>query len=295
MTRLGTDMGPRQQPDGQPDRLAGDSRATLRGTLPRPDDPDPTFRQIAVRASRAPAAQEAAAALQARYPTVDTDAADVVVALGGDGFMLAMLHEQMGRRTPVYGMHRGSVGFLMNEYREDDLFERLHQASLTTLRPLAMEVTTVDGGEATALAINEVSLHRSTHQAAKVRISVDGVVRVPELIADGVLVSTPAGSTAYNLSAHGPILPVDSPLLALTPVCAFRPRRWRGALLPCQTEIRFDVLEAEKRPVAAAADGSETTAVHHVVVREDPTRALRVLFDEGHNLDERILQEQFTF
>jgi NAD+ kinase len=289
------DMGPQQQPGGQPGGLAGDDRATLRGPLPRSASHGSTIRRIAIRASRAPAAREAAAALHARYPTVDTDDADVVVALGGDGFMLAMLHEQMGSGIPVYGMHRGSVGFLMNEYREDDLFERLHQASRTTLRPLTMQATTVDGDQTVALAINEVSLHRSTHQAAKVRVSVDGVVRVPELIADGILVSTPAGSTAYNLSAHGPILPVDSPLLALTPVCAFRPRRWRGALLPCQTEIRFDVLEAEKRPVAAAADGTETTGVQHVLVREDPTRALTVLFDDGHNLDERILQEQFTF
>lgn len=288
-------MGQHQGIDAQPDRLAGDDRATLRAPRSSPAAPGGAIRRMAVRASRAPAAQEAAAALQARYPLVEPEDADVVVALGGDGFMLAMLHEQMSRSTPVYGMHRGSVGFLMNEYHEDDLFERLHQASLTTLRPLQMTASTIDGAQTTALAVNEVSLHRLTHQAAKIRITVDGVVRIPELIADGILVATPAGSTAYNLSAHGPILPVDSPLLALTPVCAFRPRRWRGALLPCQTEIRFDVLEADKRPVAAAADGSETTGVSHVVVREDPTHALKVLFDEGHNLDERILQEQFTF
>jgi NAD+ kinase len=288
-------MGPPKGLDGQPPRLAGDDRATLRASVSPTVPSAASIRRIAIAASRAPSAQEAAAALQERYPTVDPEQADVLIALGGDGFMLSMLHQQMGSGTPVYGMHRGSVGFLMNEYAEENLFERLHLAGLTTLRPLQMRATTTDGDQTEGLAINEVSLHRLTHQAAKVRITVDGVVRVPELICDGVLVSTPAGSTAYNLSAHGPILPVGSPLLALTPVCAFRPRRWRGALLPCQTEIQFDVLEAVNRPVAAAADGTETTGVSRVVVREDPSNAFRVLFDEGHNLDERILQEQFTF
>lgn len=289
------DMGPPHGADGQPTRLAGDDRATLRAPASSASATGGAIRRIAIAASRAPAAQAAAAALRERYPTVAASEADALVALGGDGFMLAMLHQQMGSSIPVYGMHRGSVGFLMNDFAEDGLFERLHQASLTTLRPLQMTATTTDGEHHSALAINEVSLHRQTHQATKMRISIDGVVRVPELICDGAMVATPAGSTAYNLSAHGPILPVGSPLLALTPVCAFRPRRWRGALLPSQTEIRFEVLEADRRPVAAAADGSETTDVHQVVVREDPTRSLRVLFDEGHDLDDRILQEQFTF
>lgn len=251
--------------------------------------------RVAMLASDAPQAQEALGALQARYPTVDPRDADVLVALGGDGFMLETLHEQLGTDVPVYGMHRGSVGFLMNEFREDDLFERLRASTPTRLRPLRMWVECVDGRAVEELAINEVSLHRRTHQAAKIRVSVDGTVRLPELVADGVLVATAAGSTAYNLSSHGPILPVGSSLLALTPVSAFRPRRWRGALLPAAAEVRFDVLDADKRPVSATADSSEVTNVARVTVRQEPDVDVIVLFDPDHNLEERILQEQFAF
>jgi NAD+ kinase len=251
--------------------------------------------RVAVLASDAEEAQEALAALRRRYPTVEPEDADVLVALGGDGFMLQTLHHQLGTGVPVYGMHRGSVGFLMNEYREDGLLERLRAAAPTRLRPLRMSVTRVDGTDVEELAINEVSLHRTTAQAAKIRVSVDGTVRLPELIADGVLVSTAAGSTAYNLSSHGPILPVGSPLLALTPVSAFRPRRWRGALLPSHAEVRFDVLDAAKRPVSATADSSEVTDVARVTVGEAPDVEVVVLFDPDHNLEERILQEQFSY
>jgi NAD+ kinase len=255
----------------------------------------PEIRRVAFAASPAPAAQAALTALRARYPSVDPGDADVLVALGGDGFMLQMLHEQLGTGLPVYGMHRGTVGFLMNEYREDRLVERLRAATLTTLRPLRMTVGRLDGTVVDALAINEVSLHRRTHQAAKIRVSVDGTVRLPELIADGVLVSTAAGSTAYNLSSHGPILPMGAPLLALTPVSPFRPRRWRGALLPAHAVVRFDVLEAENRPLGATADSEEVVDVLDVTIREETEIMASVLFDPDHNLDERILQEQFSF
>jgi NAD+ kinase len=270
--------------------MSGDARATLR----LPGGTAPPIRRVALAASSAPAAQEARERLASRYPFVDEHEADALVALGGDGFMLEVLHRHLGSGIPVYGMHRGSVGFLMNEHREDDLFERLQTAALTTLRPLRMTVGRSDGSSVDVLALNEVSLHRRTHQAAKIRITIDGRERLAELISDGVLVSTPAGSTAYNLSCHGPILPLGSPLLALTPVSAFRPRRWRGALLPAHTDVRFDVLEAAKRPVSASGDFTEVTDVEHVTVREDARTTAAVLFDPDHNLEERILREQFT-
>jgi NAD+ kinase len=250
--------------------------------------------RIAFTASGSPAAREALAELAARYDTVTPDDADVVVALGGDGFMLETMHRLLGRGTPVFGMHRGTVGFLMNEYRPDGLLERLKRAELVELPPLRMVAHGQGGTRVEALAVNEVSLLRQSRQAAKIRISVDGIVRARELICDGVLVATPAGSTAYNLSAHGPIVPMGSDILALTPISAFRPRRWRGALLPAKANVTFEVLEEWKRPVSAVADYAEARDVTEVTVRQDPSIALRVLFDPEHNLEERILKEQFT-
>ncbi|MCC6946460.1 MAG: NAD kinase [Bradyrhizobiaceae bacterium] len=244
----------------------------------------------------ASAHEEAAAArrdLAARYGEVSIDAADVVVALGGDGLMLQALHELRNKATPIYGMNRGSVGFLMNEYRADGLKDRLADAERVVIHPLIMEAVSVDGKKQRASAFNEVSLLRQSYQAAKLRIAVDGKVRLAELICDGILVATPVGSTAYNLSAHGPILPVNAPLLALTPLSAFRPRRWRGALLPDKAEIEIAVLEADKRPVSAVADHFEVRSVATVTVRMDMASSTVMLFDPGHSLDERILAEQF--
>ena len=254
-----------------------------------------TFERIAFVAAETPEAREACDRLVRMYGSVPTQSADVIVALGGDGLMLQTLHRYMQARIPIYGMNRGSVGFLMNEYQEDDLAHRLSQAETSCIHPLAMTAIDVHGKTHSDLAINEVSLFRQTHQAAKLRIVVDGKVRMDELVCDGVLVSTPAGSTAYNLSAYGPILPIEAPLLALTPISPFRPRRWRGALLPHGAHIRFEVLEADKRPVSAVADHSETRAVTSVDVEEARGIDLFMLFDPGHNLDERILSEQFRY
>lgn len=240
------------------------------------------------------AAQEAARGLRARYGDVQPEQAEVLVALGGDGAMLETQHRFLGRNIPVYGMNCGSVGFLMNEFRADGLPERVAAAQASVLHPLRMEVTGADGRTHVALAINEVSLLRETRQAAKIRILVDGRERLAELICDGVLVATPAGSTAYNLSAHGPIVPLGANLLPLTPISAFRPRRWRGALLPSDARVRFEVLEAEKRPVAAVADYVEVREVLSVDVREDREVSLTLLFDPDHGLSERIIAEQFT-
>ena len=245
-------------------------------------------------ASRDPEAQSALARLKGRYAHVPAREADVIVALGGDGFMLATMHRYVARGIPIFGMNRGTVGFLMNEYREDDLPARVSEASESVVHPLVMTARSVDGSTIEALAINEVSLLRQTRQASKIRISVDGTVRIEELICDGVLVSTAAGSTAYNLSAHGPILPVGSELLALTPISAFRPRRWRGALLPSEATVRFEILENEKRPVSAVADSTEARDVVDVVIKENRAVDLTMLFDPEHNLAERILNEQFT-
>ena len=217
----------------------------------------------------------------------------MVVALGGDGLMLQTLHRFMHTGTPIYGMNCGSVGFLMNDFAEDDLLDRLAVAEPTIIHPLVMTARDAAGDVHNAHAINEVSLLRQSYQAAKLRISVDGRERLAELICDGILVATPAGSTAYNLSAHGPILPLDSPLLALTPLSAFRPRRWRGALLPDRAEVGIEVLEADKRPVSAVADHIEVRNVREVSARMDPSISLTMLFDPGHSLDERILREQF--
>lgn len=244
-------------------------------------------------AAAAPDAQAALGVMRARYEDVGAGKAEIVVALGGDGFMLQTLHNFLPAKKPIYGMNLGSVGFLMNEFSEDDLETRLAKAESALLHPLRMRATGPKG-TTDALAFNEVSLLRQTRQAAKLRILVDEKVRTAELICDGVLVSTPAGSTAYNLSAHGPILPIDADLLALTPISAFRPRRWRGALLSHRARVRFEVLEAGKRPVSAVADDLEARDVTAVDVAEDRSIGVTMLFDAGHSLDERILAEQFV-
>ncbi len=244
-------------------------------------------------ASSAPDAQSALKALRERYPEAPESVAEIIVALGGDGFMLETMHKHLGSKLPIYGMNLGSVGFLMNDYRLDDLHARLAVAERAVIHPLRMRATTSEGTRHAAIAINEVSLLRQTRQAAKLKISIDGQARMDELICDGVLVSTPAGSTAYNLSAHGPILPIDSALLALTPISAFRPRRWRGALLPHKAQVRLEVLESGKRPVSAVADHVEVRDVVQVDVVEDRSIALTMMFDAGRNLNERILTEQF--
>jgi NAD+ kinase len=253
------------------------------------------FERIAFVASDVPPAQQALAKLTAMYGNAELSKADAVVALGGDGLMLQTLHRVMHDRIPIYGMHRGSVGFLMNDYHEADLLARLERAEISRIHPLSMVAEDTRGIQHEGLAINEVSLFRETHQAAKLRISVDDQVRLEELSCDGVLVATPAGSTAYNLSAYGPILPINAPLLALTPISAFRPRRWRGALLPNRAVISIDVLEADKRPVSAVADNVETRSVAKVRVAEARQVELFMMFDPGHSLDERILSEQFRY
>ncbi len=256
-------------------------------------DTSSTFDRIAFVASDHKVAQRALADLTAKYDHVDPSQAQVIVALGGDGLMLESLHAHMNDGIPVYGMNRGSVGFLMNEYNVDNLIERLEGAEVTALHPLTMSAVDIDGEAHKRLAINEVSLFRQTHQAAKLRISVDGKVRLDELIADGLLVATPSGSTAYNLSAQGPILPIGSPLLALTPISPFRPRRWRGALLSNRARLKIEVLGPDMRPVSAVADNRETRSVVEVLIEEDTSTEYLMLFDPGHNLDERILVEQF--
>ena len=250
--------------------------------------------KIAFLASRSETAQAALRALQERYHHVAPDQADVIVALGGDGFMLHTLHRFMDMGTPVYGMNRGSVGFLMNAYSEEELPERIEQVGEEVLNPLRMRAHDPDGGTTEALAINEVALTRDSAQAAKIRIIVDSEVRMEQLIADGVLVATPAGSTAYNLSAHGPVVPMGSGILALTPISAFRPRRWRGALLSHRAKIVFEVQEHEKRPVLAVADSNEVRDAVRVEVEESRSHELRLLYDPHHNLDARIINEQFA-
>lgn len=249
---------------------------------------------IAFLASSADDAQAALAELVAIYGNVPPHAADVIVALGGDGFMLNTLHATQALDMPVYGMNRGTVGFLMNIYATEALPERLAAAEEAVINPLLMRAETVAGQPETALAINEVSLLRAGPQAARLRISVDGKMRLEELVCDGALVCTPAGSTAYNYSAHGPILPIGADVLALTAMSAFRPRRWRGALLPKTAVVRFDVLNPAKRPVMADADGRSVRDVAWVEVRSEPRITHRILFDPGHGLEERLLREQFV-
>jgi len=251
--------------------------------------------RIKFTASKAPTAVAALAALTARYGQADGRGAEVIVALGGDGFMLQTLHTAQGRGLPVYGMNCGTIGFLMNAYAEDDLPNRLRDAEETAINPLAMRATNARGKVTQALAINEVSLLRQGPQAAKLRVAIDGRVRLEELVCDGALVASPAGSTAYNYSAHGPILPIGSDVLALTAMSAFRPRRWRGALLPMSAVVRLEVLEPEKRPVMADADSrSSVRDVVSVEVVSDRSITHRLLFDPGHGLEERLIGEQFT-
>ncbi|MDQ2701953.1 MAG: NAD kinase [Pseudomonadota bacterium] len=254
----------------------------------------PQSPRIALLASNAGAAQAALAAMQRGHQHVPPEEADVVVALGGDGFMLQVLHQHGGLGKPVYGMKLGSVGFLMNHHRGDGLLERLHAAEPAVLRPLEMLALTESGTSTGSLAYNEVSLLRQTRQAAHVAIHLNGQERLDELICDGVMVATPAGSTAYNFSASGPILPLGAKLMALTPIAPFRPRRWRGAVLKSGTEVRFRVLDPYKRPVSATADSHEVRDVVEVTIREASERTVTLLFDPEHNLEERILAEQFV-
>jgi NAD+ kinase len=253
------------------------------------------YHKIAFLSSGTPEADLALAHLTSLYGDCVPEEAEVVVALGGDGLMLQTLHRFMPTKKPIYGMNRGSVGFLMNEYHAEGLHERLGQALPSIIHPLTMRVRDTNGDQAQARAINEVSLLRQSYQAAKMSISVDGKERLGELVADGLLVATPAGSTAYNLSANGPILPLDAPLMPLTPISAFRPRRWHGALLPDKAKVSIEILEADKRPVAAVADHFEIKNVKHVEIEMDHATNLILLHDPGHSLDERILREQFGY
>src|SRR5262245_58120794 len=259
------------------------------------EKPPKKFEKIAFVASEVPEARTALERLARLYGNAPAKEADAIVALGGDGLMLQTLHRHMHDRIPIYGMNRGSVGFLTNDYHVDDLKGRLSRAEVSIIHPLAMRALDRAGKAHDGLAINEVHLFRETYQAAKLSIAIDGKVRLEELICDGALVATPAGSTAYNLSVFGPILPINAPLLALTPISAFRPRRWRGALLPNVAKIQFDVLEPDKRPVSAVADHAETRTVVRVEVEQANHIDLLMMFDPGHNLDERILSEQFRY
>ena len=257
--------------------------------------PKTHFKHIAFVASDVPEAQRARRRLVERYGDARPETADVIVALGGDGLMLATLQRFMNSGKPIYGMHRGTVGFLMNEYSEKSLTERLGAAHVSVIHPLLMRARDAAGRVHRHRAINEVSLFRQSYQAARLRVLVDGEERLAELVADGILLATPAGSTAYNLSAQGPIIPIGAPLLALTPISPFRPRRWRGALLPDRARVTIEVLEAGKRPVAAVADHNEVRSVRSVDIALDHETAMHMLFDPGHSLDERILREQFGY
>ncbi|MEO8012455.1 MAG: NAD kinase [Dokdonella sp.] len=252
-------------------------------------------KRIAFVASSTEDAQAALAELRQLYGETPVDEADVIVALGGDGFMLRTLHRHLALGKPVFGMKLGTVGFLLNAYRAEDLPERIARGQATLMRPLHMHASSESGSSVDALAFNEVSLLRQTKQAAHIRVSLNDVVKIEELMCDGVLVATPAGSTAYNLSAHGPILPFGSHLLAMTPISPFRPRRWRGAVVPANVEIKFEILDPYKRPVSATADSNEVRDVVEVVIRESADQTMTLLFDPEHNLEERIINEQFTF
>ncbi|MBO9098179.1 MULTISPECIES: NAD kinase [Rhizobium] len=253
-----------------------------------------SFQSLCFLASTSPEALAAREELIAIYGQAPQEDADVMVALGGDGFMLQMLHNTMNSGKRVYGMNRGSVGFLMNDYRVENLDERIDAAVENAFHPLEMRTVNADGSESVALAINEVSLFRQSYQAAKLRVEIDGHVRLEELICDGLMVTTPAGSTAYNLSAHGPILPLEAPLLAITPVSAFRPRRWRGALLPNKVTVDITVLEPVKRPVNAVADNTEVKSVLSVRIAQTQDTTARILSDPDRSWSDRILAEQFS-
>jgi NAD+ kinase len=254
----------------------------------------PPLPRVAFVAADTEAAQQALADLERRYRHVPAEEADIVVPLGGDGFMLETLHRHLRREVAIFGMHRGSVGFLMNEYRPERLLERLAAAQPVVLYPLEMLAVDEHGGHHRALAFNEVSLFRESRQTVKFKVVVDGIVRIEELMADGVLVATPVGSTAYNLSAHGPIIPLGAGILALTPISAFRPRRWRGALLPHGASVRIEALERDKRPVSASADFTEVRDVVAVEIRESRDVSKTLLFDREFNLEERVIKEQFA-
>lgn len=251
-------------------------------------------KKIHFTASESEQAQTAHKRLIHQYGQCSISQADIIVALGGDGFMLESMHRYMAANLPIYGMNKGTVGFLLNNYKEDDLYQRLDAGEITKLHPLKMVVRDTKNRITEALAINEVSLLRESRQTAKIAILVDGRTKVPELTCDGVLVATPAGSTAYNFSAHGPILPVNAGVLALTPISAFRPRRWRGAILPREATIEFKILESSKRPVSAVADAVEVRDISSVIIKEAPEITINLLFDPEHNLEKRILDEQFT-
>jgi len=252
-------------------------------------------KRIAFMASDVPIARRAKRDLERLYGKHAPEDSHVIVALGGDGFMLQMMHAFIDSGKAIYGMNRGSVGFLMNDYRKTALIERLERAEATDIRPLDMTAVDKAGKVHRAIAFNEVSLLRERHQAAKLRISIDGKVRLEELIADGIIVATPAGSTAYNLSSRGPILPINSPLLVITPLSPFRPRHWRGAIIDHEAQVLIEAMETEKRPVAAVADQYETRNITSVTITEDSTRSVHLLFDAGHNLSERVLSEQFRY
>jgi len=233
--------------------------------------------------------------LEKKFGNNSTDNADVIVVLGGDGFMLEAIKNQMEKSLPLFGLNYGSVGFLMNAVNDEDLIQRLNSSQSIKISPLSMTANTADGSAHEAIAINEVSLLRETHQVAKIKISIDGNVRLDELVCDGVLLSTPSGSTAYNLSAHGPILPINADVLALTPISAFRPRRWKGAILNNKSEVKFEVIDSHKRPVSAVADSAEFREIESVVIKQDNQKSVELLFDAQHSFEERILNEQFKF
>lgn len=253
-----------------------------------------TIRRIACVASDTPAAQQRLAALKERYPLVPLDEADALVALGGDGFMLRTMHRVMDRDLPIYGMNCGTIGFLLNQYDPENLLERIEAAQEHLLSPLAMTATKVDGKRVSALAFNEVAMLRISQQSAHIRLFINGRERLDNLVCDGIMIATPAGSTAYNLSAHGPIIPLGSNVMALTPICPFRPRRWNGALLPNTADVEFEILAPERRPVSATADFLEVRDVAHIMVHEDHDHPAHILFAPDHSLEERIFNEQFV-
>jgi NAD+ kinase len=250
--------------------------------------------KLAFVAAETPAAELAKARLESKYGNLAPKEADCIVALGGDGFILETLHDFLHIETPIYGMNQGTLGFMMNEYLEDDLPNRIETSQSVKIHPLCMTAKRVNGEIVTALGFNEVYLLRQTRQASKLRILIDGVERIEELVCDGIITATPAGSTAYNLSAHGPIIPLNANLLALTPISPFRPRRWRGALLPHTAQIRIEVMDGEKRPVSAVADYTEVREVQSVEVQEDKSVFQTILFDPAQSLEERVLREQFS-
>lgn len=250
--------------------------------------------KLSFLASPTPEAQQALMALSSTYGNASIENTDVIVALGGDGFMLETMHNTLLLHKPIYGIHYGSIGFLMNDHPKHSLVDHIRNARSFVLHPLVMTAVTATSHSSTSLAFNDVSLLRESRQAAKIRISIDGIERLESLICDGVLVATPAGSTAYNLSAHGPIIPLGSNLLALTPISAFRPRHWKGALLPDQSQVTFEILETDKRPVSAVADSIEIRNVTSVHIQQDKTKSITLLFDQELHLEERILREQFT-